>query len=103
MAFHLQSGSHFNPRASRTTLSVIQLFQPVERSDPGANRSTLLLKRDPIKSLLRGLYGLALVCFLPSVLAAGETWQTALAQMPFPAEIRELNRTNCVDVMLHSF
>jgi len=23
--------------------------------------------------------------------------------MPFPAEIRELNRTNCVDVMLHSF
>ena len=75
----------------------------MERSNPGTNRSAFILKPVSAYSFLRRFYGLAIVCFLQSALAASEAWQMALAQMPFPAEIRELNRTNCVEVMLHAF
>ncbi|MGH7977626.1 MAG: hypothetical protein ACREDS_08120 [Limisphaerales bacterium] len=34
---------------------------------------------------------------------AGETWQTALSQMPLGERVTELNRTNCVPLMLNAF
>jgi hypothetical protein len=43
---------------------------------------------------------LALVC--APVCPAGN-WESALASMPLCTPVRELNRTNCVDVMLRSF
>jgi len=30
-------------------------------------------------------------------------WEPALAQMPFPPQVHELNRTNCVDLVLNAF
>jgi len=75
----------------------------MEFSNPGTHRPTLFLKPVPTKPFLRNLYGLAIICLFQAALASAETWPTALAQMPFPAEIRKLNRTNCVDVMLHAF
>jgi hypothetical protein len=35
--------------------------------------------------------------------AAEETWQSALAQMPLGTNVAELNRTNCVGIMLRAF
>lgn len=35
--------------------------------------------------------------------AAAENWPTALSRMPLGDPVTELNRTNCVDVMLRSF
>ena len=46
--------------------------------------------------LLLGLWLLA------PALPAAESWQTALARMPLVQPVQELNRTNCVDVMLWS-
>ncbi|HEY3931662.1 MAG TPA: hypothetical protein VGM58_04765 [Verrucomicrobiae bacterium] len=34
---------------------------------------------------------------------AGETWQDALSKMPLDANVTELNRTNCVSLMLNAF
>jgi hypothetical protein len=34
---------------------------------------------------------------------AGETWQDALGKMPLGANVAELNRTNCVSLMLNAF
>jgi hypothetical protein len=34
---------------------------------------------------------------------AGETWQDALSKMPLNANVSELNRTNCVPLMLNAF
>jgi hypothetical protein len=34
---------------------------------------------------------------------AGETWQEALSKMPLEANVMELNRTNCVPLMLDAF
>jgi hypothetical protein len=34
---------------------------------------------------------------------AVEPWQSAVDQMPLGANVTELNRTNCVNLMLHSF
>jgi hypothetical protein len=34
---------------------------------------------------------------------AGETWQGALSRMPLGAAVTELNRTNCVPLMLNAF
>lgn len=38
----------------------------------------------------------------PSI-RAGETWQAALAQMPLGTNITELNRSNCVSLILNAF
>src|SRR6266404_2918704 len=35
--------------------------------------------------------------------AAAETWPEVLARMPLNAAIPQLNRSNCVDTMLHAF
>jgi hypothetical protein len=42
-------------------------------------------------------------CILAGVTARGEDWAGALARMPLAAGVRELNRTNCVAVMLQAF
>ena len=42
-------------------------------------------------------------CFGPLVVGAAEDWQSALAAMPLRTRITELNRTNCVEVMLQAF
>jgi len=34
---------------------------------------------------------------------AQETWQDALSRMPLGAGVAELNRTNCVPLMLNAF
>jgi len=34
---------------------------------------------------------------------AGETWQGALSKMPLDGKVAELNRTNCVPLMLNAF
>ena len=58
----------------------------------------------PTKSL--SLWLGILACFA-SVFTSSSTeaasWQDALATMPFPAPVHELNRTNCVDLVLHAF
>jgi hypothetical protein len=43
---------------------------------------------------------LLLVCLLPAAAGADEAWQVALAGMPLGTPVAELNRTNCVSVML---
>jgi hypothetical protein len=43
---------------------------------------------------------LLLMCFAA---AAEETWRNALAQMPLGTNVTQLNRTNCVEVMLRAF
>ena len=44
-----------------------------------------------------------LICVSSGKLFADENWQTALSQMPLAANVTELNRTNCVPLMLDSF
>jgi len=40
---------------------------------------------------------------LPIAIGAAETWEAALAKMPLKVRVSELNRTNCVSVLLGSF
>lgn len=42
-------------------------------------------------------------CLAPLVVFAEDDWQTALRQMPLGTNVTELNRTNCVKVMLNAF
>src|SRR5690348_1763293 len=56
----------------------------------------------------RGLFDLPAFFFFCSFLfhvssCSAETWQSALHQMPLGAQVLQLNRTNCVDVMLKAF
>jgi hypothetical protein len=39
----------------------------------------------------------------PLALSAAETWQDALSRMPLGTNVVELNRTNCVGIMLRAF
>src|SRR6266436_9116560 len=43
------------------------------------------------------------LCFVHFALRAAESWEVALSRMPIATGVRELNRTNCVDVMLRAF
>lgn len=47
--------------------------------------------------------GLLLLCGATQGAFAGEPWQAALAQMPLAVPATELNRTNCVPLMLNAF
>jgi hypothetical protein len=47
--------------------------------------------------------GLLLLCALSQGAVAGEPWQDALGRMPLAAPTTELNRTNCVPLMLNAF
>src|SRR5579864_7477854 len=45
-----------------------------------------------------------LLWFVAAIAAhAAEPWETALGRMPLPANVTELNATNCVKVMLGAF
>jgi len=41
--------------------------------------------------------------FLPLALHAAETWPDALSRMPLGTNVTQLNRTNCVGIMLRAF
>ena len=43
------------------------------------------------------------LCLLPLACGAAETWQAALDRMPLRTNVAELNRTNCVGIMLRAF
>jgi len=43
------------------------------------------------------------VCLLQFALSAAETWQAALGRMPLGTNVTQLNRTNCVGIMLRAF
>ena len=55
-----------------------------------------------MKTLSKWL-GLLLLCTASQGVSAGEPWQDALAAMPLTAPTAELNRTNCVPLLLDSF
>lgn len=50
----------------------------------------------------RRVFALGL-CLAPLAARAAETWQSALAQMSLGTNVTELNRTNCVGIMLGAF
>lgn len=52
--------------------------------------------------LLRLLTALTFLC-AGGVLHAGDPWTETLSKMPIPTQVRELDRSNCVDVLLHAF
>ena len=43
------------------------------------------------------------LCLAPLALGAAETWQSALSRMPLGTNVTQLNRTNCVGIMLNAF
>jgi hypothetical protein len=43
------------------------------------------------------------VCLLQFALNAAETWPAALSRMPLGTNVTQLNRTNCVGIMLRAF
>jgi hypothetical protein len=43
------------------------------------------------------------VCLLQFALSAAETWPAALSRMPLGTNVTQLNRTNCVGIMLRAF
>ena len=43
------------------------------------------------------------VCLFPLALNAAEPWQAALDRMPLGTNVTQLNRTNCVGIMLRAF
>ena len=43
------------------------------------------------------------LCWVHFAAAADETWQSALAQMPLGTNVTQLNRSNCVNILLHAF
>jgi hypothetical protein len=44
-----------------------------------------------------------LLAMLATSALAGESWQSALSEMPLETNVTELNRTNCVPLMLNAF
>ncbi|HWH69176.1 MAG TPA: hypothetical protein VNT26_07310 [Candidatus Sulfotelmatobacter sp.] len=52
--------------------------------------------------MLRLLFCLILA-LTQTVLTAAETWPEALARMPLRTNVTQLNRTNCVEIMLRAF
>ena len=55
-----------------------------------------------LRSVRRHVLFLSLGLFA-TALRATESWETALARMPLEPRVRQLNRTNCVEVMLRAF
>ena len=52
---------------------------------------------------LLGVAGSLLVLFSVVTVLGGESWQTAFAGMPLDRPVNELNRSNCVPLMLQAF
>lgn len=45
----------------------------------------------------------ASICFIQLTAPAQETWQSALSRMPLGTNVTELNRSNCIKIMLPAF
>src|SRR5438132_11857416 len=76
------------------TVPAVQLFQPLEQPGPGAGRANDVMK----------LFWAALLIAWPGFAAvAAPSWQEALARMPLARPAAELNRSNCVTLLLDSF
>lgn len=58
------------------------------------------MQRGPTLAVASLLLSLAACLLTPARANAVETWQQALAHMPLGTNVTQLNRTNCVDVML---
>lgn len=43
------------------------------------------------------------LCLAPLAVGAAETWQSALSRMPLGTNVTQLNRANCVGIMLRAF
>jgi hypothetical protein len=43
------------------------------------------------------------VCLLAFAVGAAETWPEVLSRMPLGTNVTQLNRTNCVGILLHAF
>src|SRR6516162_9933531 len=109
-------------------LSSVRLFQPLEQPDSGTDCPivTMRLRQNAVAALgerriqskwsrnLRWSQPAAtrrIVVFVLSVwmavlgasVSAQETWQSALSRMPLETKVGELNRTNCVTLMLGAF
>jgi hypothetical protein len=56
----------------------------------------------PDLAMLRRCLGLS-VCLVQFTLGATEAWQAALDRMPLGTQVTQLNRTNCVSVLLGAF
>lgn len=56
-----------------------------------------------MKSLVLTALLLAWIASISLPVFAGEDWQDALSRMPLGAHIRELDRTNCVPLILNAF
>jgi hypothetical protein len=52
--------------------------------------------------MCRSIIGI-FVCLLPLSLLASESWESSLSRMTLDSGVTELNRTNCVEVMLRAF
>jgi hypothetical protein len=77
----------------------------------GPSEGVLLKTRDFVRLCARQVESLrysrlkicaTLCCLLRLTTQGGESWQSALAEMPIGANVRQLNRTNCVELMLHA-
>jgi hypothetical protein len=80
--------------------------QPVFQSGQNSERRALTRRVSKIHfSALRRCSALLCVLWLVSgaTVFAGETWQSALSRMPLRTDAKELNRTNCVTLMLDTF
>src|SRR5271154_2189440 len=44
-----------------------------------------------------------MLAWLTTTALADDNWQSALSKMPLAASVTELNRTNCVPLLLNSF
>ena len=71
----------------------------MDRATPGADSTTFFVNAP----LFQRTLGIVLLCAMPLASGAAESWQSVLAQMPLGTWIKELNRTNCVAVMLGAF
>lgn len=57
----------------------------------------------PPKIVVLRVTGALMLFAIPGVNIYAQTWQDGLARMPLNTQARELNRTNCVQIMLDAF
>ena len=78
--------------------------QALPEGQPGIELLTAsslrLCRKSP--SVARHILSLAL-CLGPLALGAAETWPAALSRMPLGTNVTQLNRTNCVGILLRAF
>ncbi len=78
-------------------LLLILLVPPVHRAGRGLKLG-LGRSCEPLQNFLLLTFWVS-----PLFLCAAEGWESALAQMPLGAKVTELNRSNCVNLVLRAF